>query len=449
MLKINMPIQAENIIETFEQSGYEAYIVGGCVRDSILQKEPMDWDITTSASPLQIKEIFPYTIDTGIEHGTVTVMVDHKPFEVTTYRVDGKYEDHRRPNEVHFTKSLKEDLLRRDFTINAMAYNAKRGLVDLYGGMEDLEQGIIRCVGNASQRFDEDALRILRALRFQAQLGFEIEEETKEAIRNQAKFLEDISAERIQVELDKLLLSNHPEVLAEAYQLGVTKIVLPEFDLMMETPQNNPHHKYTVGIHTVESMRNVEADHILRWTMLLHDCGKPEARVEGEEKDHFRMHDVIGEEIARKVLRRLKFDNQTIRQVTKLVLWHDRRFRSSEQVNKKTIRRWASDLGPDLFEKMLQVQKADIFAQSDYHREDKETILFHTRELFAQIMEEKNCLTIKDLKVDGRDLMKAGIPQGKELGEMLQFLLEQVLDEPKNNTKDTLMRLVEKKRRNI
>ena len=273
-MKIKMPAQAAKVIQTLEQHGFEAYIVGGCVRDSILGRTPGDWDITTSASPQEVKEIFDHTVDTGIEHGTVTVLMNHEPYEVTTYRVDGKYEDHRRPNEVHFTKSLREDLLRRDFTINAMAYNDNEGIIDMYDGMTDLKNQTIRCVGEAKKRFDEDALRILRALRFQAQLGFQIEEETEEAIKNQAKFLKDISAERIQVELEKLITSAHPEVLVNAYKLGVTKIIFPEFDIMMETPQNNPHHKYNVGIHTIEAMKQIEAEHIYRWTMLLHDVGK-------------------------------------------------------------------------------------------------------------------------------------------------------------------------------
>ena len=449
MEKIKMPVQAREIIEKLRHAGYEAYIVGGCVRDSILEKDPADWDITTSASPVEIKELFPYTIDTGIEHGTVTVMIDHQPFEVTTYRVDGKYQDHRRPTQVHFTKSLKEDLLRRDFTINAMAYNDDDGLIDLYGGLADLKNGMIRCVGEAAQRFDEDALRILRALRFQAQLGFQVEEETKAAIRRQACFLKDISAERIQVELDKLLVSDHPEVLIDAYKLGVTEIVLPEFDIMMETPQNNPHHKYNVGMHTIEGLRQIEADRILRWTMLLHDVGKPEARVEGKEKDHFKMHPVIGEKIAEKVLRRLKFDNQTLRQVKTLVLWHDRRFGSVKEINIRTVRRWVSEIGPEMFEKLMKIQKADISAQSDYQREEKEAILTGTKQLFAKILEEQNCLSVKQLAVGGTDLIEAGVPQGKEVGEMLHWLLDQVLEKPSLNTKETLMDLVKEKRGNI
>ena len=449
MERIKMPVQAREIIEKLRYAGHEAYIVGGCVRDSILEKDPADWDITTSASPVEIKELFPYTIDTGIEHGTVTVMIDHQPFEVTTYRVDGKYQDHRRPTQVHFTKSLKEDLLRRDFTINAMAYNDDDGLIDLYGGLADLKNGMIRCVGEAAQRFDEDALRILRALRFQAQLGFQVEEETKAAIRRQARFLKDISAERIQVELDKLLVSDHPEVLIDAYKLGVTEIVLPEFDIMMETPQNNPHHKYNVGMHTIEGLKQIEADHILRWTMLLHDVGKPEARVEGKEKDHFKMHPVIGEKIAEKVLRRLKFDNQTLRQVKTLVLWHDRRFGGVKEINIRTVRRWVSEIGPEMFEKLMKIQKADISAQSDYQREEKEAILSGTKQLFAKILEEQNCLSVKQLAVGGTDLIEAGVPQGKEVGEMLHWLLDQVLEKPSLNTKETLMDLVKEKRGNI
>lgn len=448
MMQIKMPVQAQKIIKRLENAGYEAYIVGGCVRDSILGKDPADWDITTSASPAEIKELFSYTIDTGIEHGTVTVMEDHRPFEVTTYRVDGKYEDHRRPKEVYFTKSLKEDLLRRDFTINAMAYSDTKGLVDLYGGREDLKNGIIRCVGNAAQRFDEDALRILRALRFQAQLGFQIEEETKAAIRRQACFLKDISAERIQVELDKLLVSDHPEVLVDAYKLGVTEVILPEFDVMMETPQNNPHHKYSVGMHTVESMKQIEPEHILRWTMLLHDVGKPEAREEGKDKDHFKMHPVIGEKIAETIIRRLKFDNQTLKQVKTLVLWHDRRFGSLKEASLKTVRRWVSQIGPDMFAKLMKIQAADIAAQSEYQREEKEAVLAKTKELFQEILETGDCLTVRDLAVSGTDMIEAGVPQGREVGQMLSWLLDQVLERPDLNKKETLMRLVEGKREN-
>ena len=264
-MKIQIPSGANYIIKTLMAHGYEAYVVGGCVRDSILHKTPQDWDITTSATPEQTKALFPRTIDTGIEHGTVTVMIQREGYEVTTYRVDGKYEDHRRPKEVTFTASLLEDLKRRDFTINAMAYNPEEGLVDAFCGAEDLEKGIIRCVGIPQERFDEDALRILRAVRFAAQLNFVIDEETQVAIREKALFLREISAERIQVELTKLITSEHPEKLIDAYELGITAVVLPEFDTMMQTPQNNRYHCYDIGHHTIEVMKHTEPQPVLRW----------------------------------------------------------------------------------------------------------------------------------------------------------------------------------------
>ena len=445
-MKIVLPEKVTYIIDTLTQHGFEAYAVGGCVRDTMLGRIPMDWDITTSAKPEQVKELFRHTIDTGIQHGTVTVMLEHEGFEVTTYRIDGEYEDARHPKEVQFTSNLLEDLKRRDFTINAMAYNDKDGLVDAFDGVGDLERGVIRCVGAAVERFTEDALRMLRAVRFASQLGFMIEDRTREAIVSLAPNIAKVSAERIQIEMVKLLTSGHPELLRTAYETGLTAVFLPEFDEMMKTPQNNPHHKYNVGIHTIEAMKQIEAEHIYRWTMLLHDVGKPTARVEGPDKDHFKMHPVIGEEMARKILRRLKFDNQTIKQVTTLVRWHDRRFASIEEVNKKTVRRWVSQLTPELFTRLMEVQKADISAQSDYQRDKKEQVLQETKKLFEEIIEEKNCLSIKELKINGKDLMDMGVPQGKEIGQILSWLLDQVLEDPQLNECETLTRMAEEKR---
>ena len=327
-----------------------------------------------------------------------------------------------------------------------MAYNDKDGLVDAFDGVGDLERGVIRCVGAAVERFTEDALRMLRAVRFGAQLGFSIEDETREAIVSLAPNIAKVSAERIQIEMVKLLTSGHPELLRTAYETGLTAVFLPEFDEMMKTPQNNPHHKYNVGIHTIEAMKQIEAEHIYRWTMLLHDVGKPTARVEGPDKDHFKMHPVIGEEMARKILRRLKFDNQTIKQVTTLVRWHDRRFASIEEVNKKTVRRWVSQLTPELFTRLMEVQKADISAQSDYQRDKKEQVLQETKKLFEEIIEEKNCLSIKELKINGKDLMDMGVPQGKEIGQILSWLLDQVLEDPQLNERETLTQMAEEKR---
>ena len=263
-MTIELPKKVNTIIETIRAAGHEAYAVGGCVRDSILGRIPDDWDITTSARPEEIKTLFRHTIDTGIEHGTVTVTLEKEGFEVTTYRIDGEYEDCRHPKEVMFTDKLTEDLKRRDFTINAMAYNDSRGLVDIFGGKKDLQQGIIRCVGDARERFTEDALRILRAIRFSAQLGYKIEEKTREAIEELASSLKYISAERIQAEFIKLLLSPHPDYLRIAYDTGVTKVFFPEWDKAMETPQNHPHHCYGVGEHILHSLQEVPPDKVLR-----------------------------------------------------------------------------------------------------------------------------------------------------------------------------------------
>lgn len=247
-----IPEKAAEIIRVLMNHGFEAYAVGGCVRDSILGRKPEDWDITTSARPEEVKRIFPRTVDTGIEHGTVTVLMDREQFEVTTYRVDGEYTDHRHPKEVTFTASLEEDLKRRDFTINAMAYNPETGLVDIFQGIEDLERKIIRCVGDPGERFDEDALRILRAIRFSAQLGFVIDDATKQAMSERAETLKDVSAERIRVELVKLLVSAYPEKIREACRLGITRVVLPEYDAIVGVEQHTPNHIYDVEEHTIQ-----------------------------------------------------------------------------------------------------------------------------------------------------------------------------------------------------
>lgn len=441
-MKINMPKNAAYIIDKLMEHGFEAYIVGGCVRDSLLGHKPKDWDITTSASPLEVKELFHNTIDTGIQHGTVTVMLDREPYEVTTYRVDGEYADHRRPTEVTFTKCLAEDLLRRDFTINAMAYNDAEGLIDLHHGAEDLEKGIIRCVGVAEQRFDEDALRILRALRFAARFDFEIEEETQKAMVVKKEFLKDISAERIREELTKMLISDHPEMLIRAYELGITALILPEWDLMMETKQNNPHHKYSVGMHTMESMKAIKPTTAMRYTMLLHDAGKPAMKTTDEKGiDHFKKHPLESKEIARKVLRRLKFDNDTIKTVTTLVEWHDWRAPSVDTVKKYTIRKMANRIGIDLLYQLFEVQAADVAGQSEYQKEDKLLIIAETKRQLDEIVEAGDCVNLKQMQLDGKDLIALGVKPGKEMGVILNALLKRVLKNPSLNTKEQLTEL--------
>ena len=432
-----MPEDVKYILEKLNSAGYEAYAVGGCVRDSILGRIPDDWDITTSAKPEETKALFPRTIDTGIQHGTVTVMCNHVGYEVTTYRIDGEYEDSRHPKEVIFTSDLLEDLKRRDFTINAMAYNhLSGGLVDAFGGIQDIENNIIRCVGNPIHRFEEDALRMMRAVRFSAQLGYEIEEETKNAIKMLSGNLANISAERIQVELVKLLVSNHPDYLRTAYETGMTKVFFPEFDKAMETGQNNPHHMYTVGEHMLHTLEHVRNDKVLRLTMILHDIAKPNTLQTDEDGiDHFYGHCDVGEEMARKILRRLRFDNDTIGKVCKLVKFHDQKLSLKPEKLRKSIVK----IGPDLFTLLLEVKEADMLAQSTYKREEKQKELEDVRRIYQQILDARDCLTLKDLAVTGRDLIEQGMKPGKELGETLQKLFEQVLEHPEKNNKDDLL----------
>lgn len=435
-MRIQLPLNVKFIMETLMDAGFDAYAVGGCVRDSILGRQPDDWDITTSAQPQQVKGLFKRTVDTGIQHGTVTVMLDKEGFEVTTYRIDGEYEDNRHPREVVFTPNLTDDLKRRDFTINAMAYNDRVGIVDAFDGMEDLKLHRIRCVGKPEERFGEDALRIMRAIRFSAQLGYEIESETRKAVIKLAPALVKISAERIRAELMKLITSENPMKLKEAYDTGVTKIILPEFDRMMETPQNTPHHCYTVGEHVLHSMEHVKADKDLRLTMLLHDIGKPLSRTTDEEgKDHFYNHPQIGEEITKDILKRLKFDNETIYKVTSIVKYHDYKPR----LTPSGVRRAMAKVGEDIFPCLFPVRKADIYAQSIYLREEKLEELFRLQSIYASILEQQDCISLRNLAVTGRDLIDAGMSPGKEIGITLEKLLEIVLENPQNNTKEYLL----------
>ena len=438
-IRIKIPEKAQFIIDKITAAGFEAYVVGGCVRDSILGREPEDWDITTSARPEQVKELFGRTIDTGIQHGTVTVMMDKEGFEVTTYRIDGKYEDSRHPKEVTFTPSLKEDLRRRDFTINAMAYNENTGLVDIFGGIEDIEDKRIRCVGDPEARLREDALRIMRAIRFSAQLGYTIEDETKAAIRKLAPTLSAISAERIQTELVKLLVSPHPDYLKFAYEMGATKVFLPEFDICMETPQNHPHHKYNVGEHILHSLNGTPPDKVYRVAMLLHDIGKPATlKIDEDGITHFHGHNVVGEEMAREILHRLRFDNDTVYKVCKIVMYHD--YGNSVIPNEKIVRRALNRIGEDIFPMIFTVKRADVGAQSDYLREEKLATIDDWERTYEKIVREKQCVSLKTLAVSGKDLIAAGYAPGPAIGEKLQELLELVIEDPELNKKEMLLK---------
>ena len=438
---ITLPQDVANIIHILEDAGYEAYAVGGCVRDSILGRCPNDWDITTNALPAQVKNLFSHTIDTGLAHGTVTVMMHHVGYEVTTYRVDGEYEDSRHPKSVTFTADLVEDLKRRDFTINAMAYNDRTGLVDAFDGVKDLENKVIRAVGDPKERFTEDALRIMRAVRFAAQLGYDIEQQTKEAISEMAQTLEKISAERIQTELVKLLVSDHPEHIRLLYETGITKVILPQFDRMMEMEQNNPHHCYSVGEHTIRAMQEVRPDKVLRLTMLFHDMGKPDTKTTDEKGiDHFHGHAEYSKQYAVDVLKRLKFDNDTIFKVKNLTYWHD--YKTGP--GKKGVRRALNKIGEELFLLLLEVKRADTLAQSNYKRAEKLEELLKLEEIYRQVKQDGECFALKDLAVTGQDLIALGMKPGPQLGEQLGKLLELVLEDPSKNEKEYLLSVTAK-----
>ena len=435
-VKIVIPEQVNSILESLQKSGYEAYVVGGCVRDALLGREPNDWDITTSALPMEVKSVFPRTVDTGLQHGTVTVLCGGTGYEVTTFRVDGVYEDGRHPKEVTFTPSLREDLKRRDFTINAMAYNNESGLVDLFGGQQDLENGIVRAVGDPVQRFTEDALRIMRAIRFSAQLGYEIEPETLRAASALAPNLRRISSERIREELEKTLVSDRPELLRTAWAAGITKEFIPEFDRCMETDQINPHHCYTVGEHILKGVSLVRKDRILRITMFLHDIAKPICHTVDEEGiDHFRGHAEVGCSLAKTILQRLKYDNATIRKVTTLVKYHDMQIRLTEPAVRKAI----VMTGADLFPLLLEVKLADFMSQSTFQREEKQEKFDMLRAIYGRIVERGDCLSLRELAVNGSDLIKTGVKPGREVGNILARMFEEVLDVPEHNDKEYLL----------
>ena len=393
-MEIRIPAPAEEIINKLNEHGYEAYVVGGCVRDMLLGREPGDWDITTSALPEQVKQVFRRTVDTGIQHGTVTVMMGDEGYEVTTYRIDGEYADGRHPDSVTFTPSLTEDLKRRDFTVNAMAYNGNTGLVDEFGGMEDLDRGIIRCVGEPMDRFSEDALRILRAIRFSAQLGFAIEGRTYEAIRAIAPNMVHVSKERIQAELTKLLLSPHPGHISMVYEIGISPYVSETF-----------HKVPLLGMPSVPAQ--VPPVRHMRWAAFLRKCMPDEAV---------------------KILKDLKLDNDTINRVRTLISWQD----YGLGPDKYSIRIAMSRMEPDLFDDLLEFRMCLSEAGA---RQD----LGHTALLVDEIRRAGDCISLKTLAVGGNDIIKAGIRPGREVGLTLARLLEMVLEDPARNTKEYLL----------
>ena len=441
---IILPAEAAYVIEKLNSAGFEAFAVGGCVRDRILGRKPDDWDITTNALPEQIKAAFDHTIDTGIKHGTVTVQHESKNIEVTTYRVDGLYEDYRHPVSVKFTPSLKEDLLRRDFTMNAIAYHPEMGIVDPCGGLADINEGIIRAVGKANERFREDALRMLRAIRFSAQLGFRVQEDVLEAIRNNCSLIKNISCERIRDELTKLLVSEYPVRLILLRDTNLLQFVLPEFEVCFHTVQQNPYHIYNVAVHSIKVVAAVENSGILRWAALLHDIAKPLVKTTDEKGiDHFYGHQARGAELATIILKRMRLDNSSIDKITKLILYHDMDILPTE----KSVRKAVAKLEPELFEALLGLKEGDRRGQAPEYLEEGLESIRKIREIYKRIITDGSSINMKELAVNGRDLISLGFQQGPELGEILGTLFEKVLEEPTLNTRGKLLELAQRQKK--
>lgn len=438
-----IPKDALYIIETLEEKGYEAYVVGGCVRDMIMNRTPNDWDITTSAKPEEVKQVFSRTYDTGIQHGTVTVIVDEEHYEVTTYRIEGEYKDSRRPESVSFVEDITLDLSRRDFTMNAIAYHPVRGFVDPYNGKKHIEEGFIKSVRDAKERFTEDALRILRAVRFSAQLGFIIDENTIKGIKACKQLLANISKERIRDEFLKICLSDRPEAINELYELGLLEYIVPQFIAAYDTPQNHPHHIYNVAQHTIVAMKHTPKDQVLRLSVLLHDIGKPICRTtDAKGKDHFYGHPEESAQIAKAVLKELRLDNQTIKEVTLLVNYHDYHLRT--KITKIYIKEILKVMGEALFDKLLLINEADARAQNPDKLMMKLGQIENVRNLKEEIIVNHECYNLKMLAINGADLIKEGIPAGKAVGEALETTLKYVMKHAEYNTKEQLLDYIKK-----
>lgn len=436
---VEVPAPVNYIIQELEKCGHEAYMVGGCVRDSVLGRKPHDYDICTSATPDEILKAFPdeEIIPTGLQHGTVTILINKEPFEVTTYRIDGDYSDNRRPDNVTFTKNLVEDLRRRDFTINAMAYNPKTGLIDPFNGMEDIKYKKIRCVGSAEDRFNEDALRILRAIRFEAQLGFAGLPETMFEIERQYDRLKNISIERINSEFCKIVASEQFCVELVLYP-NVFSLFIPELKDLIGFQQNNPYHAYDVFDHTVHAIEKCESDDlVVRLAVFFHDFGKPHSYQDGEDGiRHFKGHGKVSAEITDSIMKRIRFDNETRNNVVELVYYHDATF----EVGNKYVKRWLNKIGEKQFRRLLEIRKADIKGQKPDYEESRIEKVNNIENILEEILSEKSCFSLKDLAVNGNDVKEVmKLKEGKDIGYWLNEILKRVIDGELENNKYDLV----------
>ena len=440
-IKIKIPTDVNKLIHALQNHGYSASVVGGCVRDSILGREPHDWDICTSATPEQMMEVFKdyHIIPTGLQHGTITIMLNGVGYEVTTFRLDGNYSDGRHPDSVKFTSNLIEDLSRRDFTVNAMAYNDDEGLIDPFGGLYDLENKVIRCVGKAEDRFNEDALRMLRAIRFACQLDFDIHPSIgwQLGYTNITQKLNDISAERINSEFIKMITTDtfYKKLV---WHHGVFTLFIPELKDTIYFKQNNPYHVYDVFLHTVHALKECKSDDlIVRLAVLFHDIGKPYCKTTDEDGiDHFKGHGLVSTDMTFLIMKRLKFDMKTINNVVELVRYHDATF----EVSKKHVKRWLNKIGEEQFRRLLEVRVADVRAQNPRYEQDRCEKICDIENILEEVLQENECFSLKDLAVNGKDLIEIGFHPGKELGNTLNDLLQLVIDGVDNN-RETLLTL--------
>lgn len=441
---MNIPETVAAVMRRMHEAGYACHAVGGCVRDSLMGKEPHDWDLTTNARPDETAALFAdeRVIPTGMAHGTVTVLKDGMPLEITTYRIDGEYSDHRRPDSVRFTEDITEDLRRRDFTVNAMAYSPESGLCDPFGGAEDLKNGVLRCVGCAEERFDEDALRILRALRFASTYGFSIEEATAEALLDKAPLLKTVAAERVRAELDRLLVGAYVGEVLERFA-AVLYPVLPELQATEGVLQYNPYHDRDVLGHTIASVAASVPVLPVRLALLLHDVGKPgHFSLIREGFGHFPDHPAIGADMAKAVLRRLRYDKRTEETVCRLILYHDSPIPETDA----GVRRWLNRMGEQELRWLLDVKEGDCGGHAAFMPTARVEEIYRLRERITRIVAEGQCTSMADLAIDGETLKAAGIPSGPALGNCLRFALDRVLDGDLPNEREALLRAISREK---
>ncbi len=435
-MELEIQAGAAWVLQGLEQAGFAGYVVGGAVRDLVMGKAPHDFDIATNALPQQVKRIFPRTYDTGIQHGTVTVIENKTAYEVTTFRKEGIYRDGRRPENVQFIGDLDADLARRDFTVNAMAYSPSAGLIDRFGGLEDIKKRVIRCVGDPETRFREDALRMLRAVRFAAALDFSIAPETAKAIQKCAVLIKKVSAERVREECNKILLSDRPEDFQVLHRLGLLQYLIPELEACFFVEQRNKYHIYNVGEHIMHAVSETPPDLLLRWAALLHDVGKPRCKSQDTHGIiHFYGHHRESVELSTDILHRLRLDRDTIHDVLILIENHDVRIEPSPPAVKRMMAR----TGSGLFEKLLLLQEADNKAKNPNFLRDKLARLEAVRRIYREVLAEGQPYLVSDLVINGRDLIKLGFKAGREIGDTLRQLLDEVLTNPALNDRAYLL----------